>query len=243
MSTLSERYQWVCEQIDVASANRQHVSLLAVSKTRSSDEVLDLHRLGQVAFGENYIQEAVDKINDLKEHNIEWHFIGPLQSNKSRLAAENFAWVHTVDRLKIAKRLSDQRPAEQPPLNICLQINIDQEDSKSGFLADDVVQVAVEVSRLPNLSLRGLMAIPKADTTEAEQTRSFQKMADLLQTINQTLSQENPDHRPLDTLSMGMSSDMATAIHCGATVVRIGTAIFGPRPVSPRPAETKQDDH
>ena len=234
MSQLSERYYQVCDQVSSSPKPQgQEVSLLAVSKTRSSDEVLEVHKLGQQAFGENYIQEAVDKIQQLKDYPIEWHFIGPLQSNKSRLAAENFSWVHTVDRIKIAKRLSDQRPTDLPPLNVCLQVNIDLENTKSGFLPDQIIEAAIEIYALPNLTLRGLMAIPKATEDKQQQEKSFNSMATLLETMKSTLSKQCADTSSIDTLSMGMSGDMETAIQCGSTIVRIGTAIFGPRPPKP----------
>ena len=234
MSQLSERYHQVCDQVSSSpNPQGQVVSLLAVSKTRSSEEVLEVHKLGQQAFGENYIQEAVDKIQQLKDYPIEWHFIGPLQSNKSRLAAENFSWVHTVDRIKIAKRLSDQRPTDLPPLNVCLQVNIDLEDTKSGFLPDQIIEAAIEINAFPNLTLRGLMAIPKATEDKQQQEKSFNSMATLLETMKSTLSKQGADTSSIDTLSMGMSGDMETAIQYGSTIVRIGTAIFGPRPPKP----------
>ena len=235
MSTLTERYDLVKEQIKQASRPDQQVTLLAVSKTRSSDEVLSVHQQGQIQFGENYIQEAVDKVHALSDYPIEWHFIGPLQSNKTRLAAENFSWIHTVDRLKIAKRLSDQRQSNLPDLNICLQVNIDDEETKSGFAPNQLIEAALEIVKLPNIKLRGLMAIPKATTDSAQQEKSFREMSELMNSINKRLETSSPNTNQLDTLSMGMSGDMATAIHCGSTIVRIGTAIFGPRPEKTTP--------
>jgi pyridoxal phosphate enzyme (YggS family) len=230
MTILSDRFNQVQTRLaEIARPLGQEVHLLAVSKTRSCDEILEVHKLGQRAFGENYIQEAVDKIQQLADHAIEWHFIGPLQSNKSRLAAEHFAWVHTIDRVKIAKRLSDQRPAGLPPLNVCLQVNIDQEETKSGFLADQVLAAALEINQLPNLVLRGLMAIPAASDDKDQQQRSFKQMQTLFLDVQQALESDAQPCAQFDTLSMGMSGDMETAIQCGATIVRIGTAIFGPR--------------
>ncbi|MFC3152024.1 YggS family pyridoxal phosphate-dependent enzyme [Litoribrevibacter euphylliae] len=231
MTQLAERFQTITS--DIAQHPKplgQSVDLLAVSKTRSGEEILEVHQLGQRAFGENYIQEAVDKIQQLKDYAIEWHFIGPLQSNKSRLAAENFAWVHTIDRLKIAKRLNEQRPEAMPPLNVCIQVNIDSEPTKSGFLADQVIEAALEVSTYPHLTLRGLMAIPQATEDKDQQLQSFTRMKTLFDQVKLTLKESNIDDQKFDTLSMGMSGDMEAAIQCGATIVRIGTAIFGPRP-------------
>lgn len=231
MTKLAERFQTLQTQIaQQQTPFGQDVQLLAVSKTRSSTEILEIHKLGQTAFGENYIQEAVDKIQQLKDYPIDWHFIGPLQSNKSRLAAENFAWVHTIDRLKIAKRLNDQRPTSMPPLNVCIQVNIDNEDTKSGFLANQVIEAALEIAKLSQLSLRGLMTIPQATDDRHQQQQSFTRMKALHDQVKQALRQNNLDDNTFDTLSMGMSGDMDAAIQCGATIVRIGTAIFGPRP-------------
>jgi pyridoxal phosphate enzyme (YggS family) len=203
------------------------VSLLAVSKTRPAEELREAVAGGQLAFGENYLQEALDKIEALQDLDICWHFIGPIQSNKTRPIAENFDWVHSVDRFKIAQRLSDQRPAGMAPLNICLQVNISEETSKSGALPADLPALAAEVAALKNISLRGLMAIPASNDDPQLQRRPFAQMQALLQTLQQQL----PD-QPLDTLSMGMSADMEAAILEGATIVRIGTALFGPRDYS-----------
>ena len=198
------------------------VQLLAVSKTFPAMAVREAYQGGQLAFGENYLQEALDKMALLNDLPLEWHFIGPIQSNKTRPIAENFAWVHGVDRLKVAQRLSEQRPANLPPLNICLQVNVSGEESKSGVAIDEAAQLAQEISRLPHLKLRGLMSIPAPAAGETEQRAAFARMRLLLEELNeQGLS--------LDTLSMGMSHDFPAAIKEGATIVRIGTAIFGVR--------------
>ncbi len=199
------------------------VGLLAVSKLQSADAVRAVHAAGQRAFGENYVQEAIDKMAALVDLDIEWHLIGPLQSNKTRVVAEHFAWVHSVDRLKIAQRLSDQRPAGMPPLQICLQVNIDDEDSKSGCTPAELPALAAAVAALPGLRLRGLMVIPRPGHTAALQALA-KTHADLLARLP-ALAQQ-----PFDTLSMGMSDDLDAAVSAGSTLVRIGTAIFGARP-------------
>ncbi|MFA5371938.1 MAG: YggS family pyridoxal phosphate-dependent enzyme [Sideroxydans sp.] len=204
-----------------AGRSEDTVRLLAVSKTFTAEAVREAHHAGQIAFGENYLQEALGKIEALCDLPLEWHFIGPIQSNKTRPIAEHFAWVHSVDRLKIAERLAAQRPLQLPPLNICLQVNVSGEASKSGVAPLAVVQLAHEVARLPQLRLRGLMAIPEP-AEEAQQRVPFAQMRELLEDLNHQGLQ-------LDTLSMGMSHDFAAAILEGATIVRIGTAIFGSR--------------
>lgn len=201
--------------------------LLAVSKTHPAEAVREAVATGQKAFGENYLQEALNKaeaLNDIPD--IDWHFIGPVQSNKTRQIAAAFSWVHSVDRLKIAQRLSEQRDSSLPPLNICLQVNINEEGSKSGCRIDELEALAAEVGELPNISLRGLMAIPDPEQSEAALRLSFRKLANALKDLKASL----PDAGPLDTLSMGMSGDMETAIAEGATWVRVGTAVFGARP-------------
>jgi pyridoxal phosphate enzyme (YggS family) len=198
------------------------VHLLAVSKTFPAEAVREAYQGGQRAFGENYLQEALDKMRLLSDLPIEWHFIGPIQSNKTRPIAEHFAWVHSVDRLKVAQRLSEQRPATMPPINICLQVNVSGEASKSGVAPEEALQLAPELSRLPRLKLRGLMSIPAPAPGEAEQRLAFAKMRELLQRLNE-------QGLGLDTLSMGMSHDFPAAIKEGATIVRIGTVIFGAR--------------
>ncbi|MGB1244574.1 MAG: YggS family pyridoxal phosphate-dependent enzyme [Porticoccaceae bacterium] len=208
-----------------AGRNPEDILLLAVSKTRTSAQVRTAMESGLSSFGENYLQEAVEKIAQLSNSAISWHFIGPLQSNKTRQVAEHFDWVHTVDRLKIAKRLSDQRAPDMPALNVCLQINIDNESSKSGLSPEQAIEVANSVALLPNLRLRGLMAIPKPSTEPAEQRQPFARLRALLEEINTRLD----NSQKLDTLSMGMSGDLEPAIYEGATIVRVGTDIFGPR--------------
>lgn len=198
------------------------VGLLAVSKTKPASMVQAAFEAGQRAFGENYLQDALEKIETLSELPLEWHFIGPIQSNKTRPIAANFAWVHSVDRLKIAHRLSEQRPLDLPPLNICLQINISGEDSKSGISPSELDAMAAEISQLPNLKLRGLMAIPApAD--------SFEQQSEPLKALKQLFDRLNAQGLALDTLSMGMSSDLEAAVAEGSTMVRIGTDIFGAR--------------
>jgi pyridoxal phosphate enzyme (YggS family) len=184
--------------------------------------VREAYQGGQRAFGENYVQEAVDKITLLTDLPLEWHFIGPIQSNKTRAISEHFAWVHGVDRLRVAQRLSEQRLANQPPLNICIQVNVSGEDSKSGVALGEVAQLAQEIMKLPCLKLRGLMSIPAPASGETEQRVAFSKMRVLLEQLNE-------QGMALDTLSMGMSHDFPAAIKEGATIVRIGTAIFGAR--------------
>lgn len=198
------------------------IKLLAVSKTFSASAVRKAYDAGQREFGENYVQEALDKMSELRDLQIIWHFIGPIQSNKTRVIAENFAWVHGVDRLKIAQRLSEQRPQDLPPLNICLQVNVSGEESKSGIAPQEVEQLAREVSKLPRLKLRGLMAIPAPADDEATQCKPFALLRELSQVIvAQGIA--------LDTLSMGMSHDFVAAIQEGANIIRIGTAVFGKR--------------
>ncbi len=211
-----------------ANRNPDEVLLLAVSKTRSTDDIRCAINAGLTNFGENYVQEAVEKIARLSAESAEplqWHFIGPLQTNKTRLVAQNFSWVHSVDRLKIAQRLSEQRPQELGLLNICLQVNIDNEETKSGFSPDQVLAAAEEILQLPNLRLRGLMAIPKSHQAVEKQKITFNALHNLRDQINQSLD----NSEKLDTLSMGMSNDLEAAISQGATMVRVGTDIFGKR--------------
>jgi pyridoxal phosphate enzyme (YggS family) len=198
------------------------VRLLAVSKTWGPEAVRAAHAAGQTAFGENYIQEAVDKIQALRDLPLQWHCIGPIQSNKTRLVAEHFDWVHSVDRLKIAQRLSEQRPAHLPPLQVCIQVNVDGGETKSGVAPQELPALAQAVAALPRLQLRGLMTIPEPAETD-EQMRAVHAQAKALfdSLCAQGLS--------LDTLSMGMSADLAAAIAEGSTMVRVGTAIFGKR--------------
>ncbi|KAF0163737.1 MAG: hypothetical protein FD157_2700 [Rhodocyclaceae bacterium] len=199
------------------------VQLLAVSKTWPAASLREAAAAGQRAFGENYVQEAADKAAELAGLDLEWHFIGPLQSNKTRPVAEGFAWVHSVDRLKIAERLAAQRPAALPPLNVCLQVNVSGEASKSGCAPEQGLALAAAINALPALRLRGLMAIPEPTGDVVRQRRQFALLRHTLERINAEL-----DFR-LDTLSMGMSDDLEAAIMEGATIVRVGTAIFGQR--------------
>jgi pyridoxal phosphate enzyme (YggS family) len=205
------------------SAHRppEAVQLLAVSKTFPAAAVREAFAAGARAFGENYVQEGLAKIGELIDlrGQLEWHLIGPLQSNKTRPVAEQFDWVHTVDRLKVAQRLSEQRPADLPPLNICLQVNVSGEDSKSGLLPADVAALAWQVVALPRLRLRGLMAIPEPGPGAATQHQAMAALYTALQA----------EGLPLDTLSLGMSADLEAAIAAGSTMVRVGTAIFGAR--------------
>lgn len=229
MPTIQENITAVQKRLQQAASdagrNPAEIQLLAVSKTRNIAQISQAITAGVFCFGENYLQEAMDKIDQLDDSKLDWHFIGPLQSNKTRQAAENFAWVHTVDRVKIAQRLSAQRPDDMPALNICLQINIDNEESKSGFNQDQAVEVAATIAQLPKLKLRGLMAIPKPRTVYKEQRQAFAQLRVLMEQINSTLD----NCHKLDTLSMGMSADLEAAVAEGATLVRVGTDIFGAR--------------
>lgn len=209
----------------VAGRDPESVRLLAVSKTFPAEVVLAAVAAGQRAFGENYVQEAADKIRrvrELTDTRLEWHFIGPIQSNKTRTIAELFDWVQSVDRLKVAQRLAEQRPADRPPLNVLVQVNISGEASKSGVEPADLDRLAREVARLPRLKLRGLMAIPEPEADEARRRAPLAAMRDLLERLR-------AGGLPLDTLSMGMSVDLEDAVLEGSTMVRIGTAIFGER--------------
>ncbi|WGE45820.1 YggS family pyridoxal phosphate-dependent enzyme [Actinobacillus equuli] len=225
LSQINQQIQQISQQF-----NRTNVRLLAVSKTKPVEAIEEAISAGQTAFGENYVQEGVEKIAYFAQQpNLEWHFIGPLQSNKTRLVAENFDWIQTVDRLKIAERLNAQRPANKAPLNVLIQINISDEESKSGIQPEELDELAKAISQLPNLRLRGLMAIPKPES-EAEQ----QKIA--LRKMQQLFDRLQVEFEGIDTLSMGMSDDMQSAIECGSTMVRIGTAIFGARDYSAKSA-------
>ncbi len=228
MNNIAEKIHEIHQRIQHSAAqaerNARDIQLLAVSKTQAPARILEAYHAGQRAFGENYLQEARDKQQALRQLDIEWHFIGPIQSNKTRDIAAHFYWVHSVDRLKIAERLSKQRPQELPPLNICLQLNIDNENTKSGTTIEELPSLANAINILPNLTLRGLMVIPeKRDTLQAQQ-QIFEKVANTLQHV----SLGNPTLQ-LDTLSMGMSDDMEAAIAAGATIIRVGSAIFGSR--------------
>ncbi|MBC3861469.1 YggS family pyridoxal phosphate-dependent enzyme [Undibacterium jejuense] len=230
MSLISDNLQAVLADIQLVALDSgrspEQVRLLAVSKTFGADAILDAASCGQMAFGENYLQEALEKIDFIQQHSpdlkLEWHFIGPIQSNKTKPIAENFSWVHSVDREKIAQRLSEQRPADLTALNICLQVNISGEVSKSGVLPQDALSLALKIAQLPRLKLRGLMAVPEATEDEQQQRLAFRHL--------KQLKDEICKHGiVLDTLSMGMSSDLHAAIAEGSTMVRIGTAIFGRR--------------
>lgn len=226
MTTIASNLQAVSVQINLAATAALRpagsIQLLAVSKTFPAADVRLAHLAGQTRFAENYLQEALNKIAALQTLPLEWHFIGPIQSNKTRLIAENFNWVHSVDRLKIAERLSAQRAKNLPPLQICLQVNISDESSKSGVSSDEALPLALQLARLPNLKLRGLMAVPAASDDVVLQRAGFAKLRELRDELNQHGLQ-------LDTLSMGMSHDFPAAIAEGATLLRIGSAIFGNR--------------
>ncbi|EFN03770.1 YggS family pyridoxal phosphate-dependent enzyme [Actinobacillus pleuropneumoniae] len=218
LSEIKQQIQQISQQ-----CGRDNVRLLAVSKTKPVEAIEEAIAAGQTAFGENYVQEGVEKIAYFAQQpNLEWHFIGPLQSNKTRLVAENFDWIQTVDRLKIAERLSVQRSANKAPLNVLIQINISDEASKSGIQPEELDELAKAISQLPNLRLRGLMAIPKPESEPEQQKIALRKMQKLFDRLQD-------EFEGIDTLSMGMSDDMAAAIECGSTMVRIGTAIFGTR--------------
>ncbi|WP_260261540.1 YggS family pyridoxal phosphate-dependent enzyme [Vibrio intestinalis] len=232
MSSIQQNIEQITSQILAAQQKcgrtQESVQLLAVSKTKPNQAVLEAAHAGQTAFGENYVQEGVDKIAYFSEHHpelkLEWHFIGPLQSNKTRPVAENFAWVHTIDRAKIAQRLNDQRPSSLDKLQVLIQVNTSAESSKSGVNDQQVFELAELIYSLPNLTLRGLMSIPANVTDYQSQLQAFNQLAEL----KDALSARYPDLN-LDTLSMGMSGDMEAAIEAGSTMVRIGTAIFGAR--------------
>lgn len=223
MSTIADNIGLVSQRIraaaDAVQRDASSIHLLAVSKTKPAQAVREAYAAGQLEFSENYLQEALGKQAELTDLPLSWHFIGPIQSNKTRAIAENFAWVHSVDRLKIAQRLSEQRPADLPPLNICIQVNVSGEASKSGCTPADLPALANAISALPRLTLRGLMAIPEPTEDRTEQDAAFATVRDLQNSLN----------LPLDTLSMGMSHDLESAIAQGATWVRIGTALFGAR--------------
>lgn len=225
-TTIAENLSLVRAQIETAgqAAGRppHSVSLLAVSKTWGPEAVREAHAAGQSAFGENYIQEAVDKITALRDLPLVWHCIGPIQSNKTRLVAEHFDWVHSMDRLKIAQRLSEQRPEHLPPLQVCIQVNVDGGETKSGVSPHELPALAQAVAVLPRLQLRGLMTIPEPAETEAQMRAVHAQAKALFDSLRD-------QGLPLDTLSMGMSADMAAAIAEGSTMVRVGTAIFGKR--------------
>ena len=226
MTTISANLQAVHARIAAAAEkcgrNPDDISLLAVSKTWPAVDVREAATAGQHAFGENYVQEGVAKALELAPLGLTWHFIGPLQSNKTRSVAENFAWVHSIDRLKIAQRLSEQRPSALSALQVCLQVNVSGEDTKSGVELAEVPELARQIAALPNVCLRGLMAIPAPTDDPVEQRRAFGRLRDAFEQLKAS-------GLPLDTLSMGMSHDLEAAIAEGSTLVRVGTAIFGER--------------
>ena len=221
LQTVHERIARACEAAGRPPAS---VRLLAVSKTFPADDVRQAHAAGQSAFGENYIQEGVDKIAALRDLPLEWHCIGPIQSNKTRLVAEHFDWVHSVDRLKIAQRLSDQRPERLPPLQLCLQVNTDGGPTKSGARPDEVLELARAVAVLPRVVLRGLMTIPDPVQGFEAEVALHRRATALFEQVRTELALPH-----FDTLSMGMTADLEAAIAAGSTMVRVGTAIFGKR--------------
>jgi hypothetical protein len=226
MTELKSRRDRILNKIRQAESQSQRasgsVSLLAVSKTWPADKLAELAHAGQVDFGENYLQEALEKIATVSNDDLCWHFIGPIQSNKTKDIAHSFDWVHSVDREKIASRLNAQRPDDLPPLNVCIQVNIDNEDSKSGVTPEDLFALAKVINDAPKLSLRGLMVIPAKQIEHEAQSESFARAKQLYQQLQKS-------YASVDTLSMGMSSDMLAAIEQGSTMVRIGTALFGER--------------
>ncbi|EKO3549127.1 YggS family pyridoxal phosphate-dependent enzyme [Vibrio fluvialis] len=233
MSSIQQNLEHITSQIENAQQKcgrpRSSVQLLAVSKTKPVEAILEAAKAGQRAFGENYVQEGCDKVQFFAEHHpeldLEWHFIGPLQSNKTRQIAEHFDWMHTIDRAKIAQRLSEQRPAHLPPLQVLIQVNTSGEASKSGISENDLFTLAELISGLPNLTLRGLMSIPENVPDYPSQLAAFRQLAALKDRLAEK-------YDGIDTLSMGMSGDMEAAIEAGSTIVRIGTAIFGQRDYS-----------
>jgi hypothetical protein len=231
MTEIKNRFDFIQQAIQEAAKQSgrdpDSIQLLAVSKTWPADKLRQMAALGQSCFGENYLQEALAKIEALADLDLQWHFIGPIQSNKTRDIAAHFDWVQSIDRFKIARRLDQQRSDEQAPLNVCIQANIDNEDSKSGVKAGDVLPLAEQIVQLDRLKLRGLMVIPSRQTEERAQRASFHRAHDLFQQLQDQYPQ-------VDTLSMGMTADLSAAIAEGSTMVRIGTALFGQRDTSQR---------
>ncbi|PSU98558.1 YggS family pyridoxal phosphate-dependent enzyme [Photobacterium leiognathi subsp. mandapamensis] len=233
MTSIKQNIAEVIHQITLATEKcgraADSVQLLAVSKTKPVEAIEEAIAAGQYAFGENYVQEGVDKVNHFSTHSAKnllvWHFIGPIQSNKTRLVAEHFDWVHSIDRVKTAKRLSDQRPANMAPLQVLLQVNSNDEETKSGVSLSELPALAAEIAAMPNIELRGLMSIPQPATDFDSQFATFKTLSDALEQLKTIYPQ-------VDTLSMGMSDDMEAAIAAGSTIVRIGTAIFGARDYS-----------
>jgi len=223
---IKTRYNLINQRISTAmqTAKRtDNMRLIAVSKYHTMEKIVSLYKLGQIEFAESYLQEAADKISSLEKYPIKWHFIGPIQSNKTRLIANLFDWVHSIDRLKIAKRINEQRSADKAPVNICLQININNEEQKSGFSLLEIEQAVIQTLQFKQLKLRGLMAIPIKTDDIKKQRENFALLRKLMQQLNQDFSLN------MDTLSMGMSNDLEAAIDEGATMIRVGTALFGNR--------------
>lgn len=236
MTTIANNLQQVNDRISracqAAGRAREEVSLLAVSKTFGADAVAEAAAAGQRAFGENYIQEGVEKILTLRQmlpFALQWHCIGPIQSNKTRLVAEHFDWVHTVDRLKIAQRLSDQRPAHMPPLNVCIQVNVDGGENKAGARPEEALELAVAVAKLPRLLLRGVMSIPEPYPDFEAQKAVHAAARALFEQIRKAVGGAGGRAADFDTLSLGMTADLDAAVQAGSTLVRVGTGIFGGR--------------
>ncbi|MDO9205182.1 YggS family pyridoxal phosphate-dependent enzyme [Methylotenera sp.] len=225
MTTIANRLQDILATIQSTKSTnhcKQHVSLLAVSKAQSSQAIREAFFAGQKIFGENYLQEAIEKQSQLTDLNIEWHFIGPIQSNKTQLIAQNFSWVHSVDRLKIAQRLNDARPENLAPLQVCIQVNSSNEVSKSGVAPKELESLAIAIALMPRLKLRGLMSIPEPSNDNNKQRAQFKQVRECYDALI-------AKGFALDTLSIGMSDDYTIAIEQGATIVRIGSALFGAR--------------
>lgn len=221
-TTLQKVHERIANAARACGRDPRDIALLAVSKTKPVDMIREAHAAGQLAFGENYLQDALPKIAELQALDLEWHYIGRIQSNKTKDIAQHFAWVHGIDKLKHAQRLSNQRPDALPPLQCCIQVNLSHENSKGGVDVDQALQLAQEVAAMPNLRLRGLMTMPDPGSARDEQAEVFSRLAALKEKINgQGLT--------LDTLSMGMSGDLELAIAAGSTMVRVGTDIFGAR--------------
>ncbi len=236
MTTIANNLQQVNDRISracqAAGRAREEVSLLAVSKTFGADAVAEAAAAGQRAFGENYIQEGVEKILALRQmlpFALQWHCVGPIQSNKTRLVAEHFDWVHTVDRLKIAQRLSDQRPAHMPPLNVCIQVNVDGGENKAGARPEEALELAVAVAKLPRLLLRGVMSIPEPYPDFEAQKAVHAAARALFEQIRKAVGGAGGRAADFDTLSLGMTADLDAAVQAGSTLVRVGTGVFGGR--------------
>lgn len=220
LSAVRQRLDRACR---AAGRNSDDVRLLAVSKRHPAQAIRNLHALGHNAFGESYVNEGVDKIEQLSKLDLEWHLVGPLQSNKTRAAAEHFDWIHSVDRIRIARRLNNQRPERLPSLNVLVQVNVDHEPQKSGCSPDEIGELADFIASCPRLILRGLMAIPEQKDSQDEQRQSFRRLHDLF------IELREESHPEIDTLSAGMSGDLEAAVAEGSTMVRLGTALFGSR--------------